>query len=70
MIRRLPALDLARVCVLGADQKKSGLWGQDCTSHLVDSSPTSQSMNVSKITSILIESGCTNGWHDLPSQQQ
>ena len=30
MIRGLPALEMARVRVLGADQKKSGLLGQDC----------------------------------------
>ena len=29
MIRELSALDLARVRVLGADQKESGLWGRD-----------------------------------------
>ena len=31
MIRRLPVLGLARVRVLGADQKKSGHWGRDCS---------------------------------------
>ena len=30
MICRLPALKVTRVRVLGADQKKSGLWGLDC----------------------------------------
>ena len=30
MIRGLPALEMARVRVLGADQKKGGLWRQDC----------------------------------------
>ena len=29
MIRGLPALAVARVRVLGADQKKSGLWGRE-----------------------------------------
>ena len=29
MIRELSALDLAKVRVLGADQKESGLWGRD-----------------------------------------
>ena len=34
MICGLPALELARVRVLGADRKKSGLWGRDCELHV------------------------------------